>query len=402
MNKRILFVDNESNILQGLKRMLRSQRHEWDMTFAEGGEQALEILEQEQFDAVVSDMKMPGMDGAQLLEEVKKRHPEMVRFILSGYSDQELVMRSVGPSHQYLAKPCEPELLKAKLADAFALHELLASDAIRSVVTGMTSLPSLPDIYCSVVEELQLSDASIKAVGDLVEQDPGMAIKVLQLVNSAYFGISRQITNPAEAANFLGLNVIKSLVLSEGAFSQFDSSAIKDLSLDTIKNRCLQVAQAARSITKAAGGDNKMVDQAFLAGLLQDMGTMILASNAAEDFLRAHELAKNENVDISHAEKQVFGATHAEVGAYLLGLWGIDDDVVSAVAYHHRPGDLPTTQFSALTAVFIASTFIDATSVSQELLPFSKDGLAYLEQLGLTDRLLEWQAICEPLQEDAA
>ena len=366
MKKRILFVDDEPSILQGLKRMLRSQRHEWDMAFAEGGEQALEILEQEQFDAVVSDMKMPGMDGAQLLEEVKKRHPEMVRFILSGYSDQELVMRSVGPSHQYLAKPCEPELLKAKLADAFALHELLASDAIRSVVTGMASLPSLPDIYCAVVEELQSPDASIKAVGDLVEQDPGMAIKVLQLVNSAYFGISRQITNPAEAANFLGLDVIKSLVLSEGVFSQFDSSAIKALSLDTIKNRCLQVAQAARSITKAAGGDNKMVDQAFLAGLLHDMGTMVLASNAPEDFLRAHELAKNENIDISHAEKQVFGTTHAEVGAYLLGLWGIDDDVVSAVAYHHRPGDFPTTQFSALTAVFIASTCIDARPESQE------------------------------------
>lgn len=402
MKKRILFVDDEPSILQGLKRMLRSQRHEWDMAFAEGGEQALEILEQEQFDAVVSDMKMPGMDGAQLLEEVKKRYPEMVRFILSGYSDQELVMRSVGPSHQYLAKPCEPELLKAKLADTFALHELLASDAIRSLVTGMTSLPSLPNIYCAVVEELQSPHASIKAVGDLVEQDPGMAIKVLQLVNSAYFGISRQITNPAEAANFLGLDVIKSLVLSEGVFSQFDSSVIKALSLDTIKNRCLQVAQAARSITKAAGGDNKMVDQAFLAGLLHDMGTMVLASNAPEDFLRAHELAKNENIDISHAEKRVFGTTHAEVGAYLLGLWGIDDDVVSAVAYHHKPGDFPTTQFSALTAVFIASTCVTATPSSHEPPLFTEEDLAYLERLGLADKLPEWQILCKPLQEDAA
>lgn len=402
MKKRILFVDDEPNILQGLKRMLRNQRHEWEMDFAEGGEQALELLAQEQFDAIVSDMKMPGMDGAQLLEEVKKRHPEMVRFILSGYSDQELVMRSVGPSHQYMAKPCEPELLKANLTNAFALRELLASEALRSLVTGMTSLPSLPNIYCAVVEELQSPDASIKAVGDLVEQDPGMSIKILQLVNSAYFGISRQITNPAEAANFLGMDVIKSLVLSEGVFSQFDSAAIKVLSLDTMKSRCLQVAQAARAIAKAEGADEKMTDQAFLAGLLHDMGSMVLASNAPEDFIRASDMAKNENIDMSHAEKQVLGTTHAEVGAYLLGLWGIDDDVVSAVAYHHNPSALPTVQFSALTAVFIASSCVNATPSSHEPPLFTEQDLAYLERLGLADKLPEWQEICKPLVEDAA
>lgn len=402
MKKRILFVDDEPNILQGLKRMLRNQRHEWEMNFAEGGEQALEILEHEQFDAIVSDMKMPGMDGAQLLDEVKKRHPEMVRFILSGYSDQELVMRSVGPSHQYMAKPCEPELLKASLTDTFALRELLASEALRSLVTGMTSLPSLPNIYCAVVEELQSPEASIKAVGDLVEQDPGMSIKILQLVNSAYFGISRQITNPAEAANFLGMDVIKSLVLSEGVFSQFDSAAIKALSLDTMKSRCLQVAQAARAIAKAEGADVKITDQAFLAGLLHDMGSMVLASNAPEDFLRACNIAKNENITMSYAEKQVFGTTHAEVGAYLLGLWGIDDDVVSAVAYHHKPSTFPTAQFSALTAVFVASIYVTATPSSHEAPLFTEEDLAYLERLGLADKLPEWQILCKPLQEDAA
>jgi len=401
MKKRILFVDDEPNILQGLKRLLRSQRHEWDMQFAEGGEQALEMLEQEPFDAIVSDMKMPGMDGAQLLDEVKNRHPEMVRFILSGYSDQELVMRSVGPSHQYMAKPCEPELLKTNLADAFALRELLASENLRTIVTGMDSLPSLPNIYREVVEELQLPDSSIKAVGELVEQDPGMSIKILQLVNSAYFGISRQITSASEASNFLGMDVIKSLVLSEGVFSQFDSAVIKALSLDVMKNRCLQVAQAARSIAKAEGADDKMVDQAFLAGLLCDMGTMVLASNEPEDLLRVRDLVKSENVNWCFAEKQVFGTTHAEVGAYLLGLWGIDDDVVAAVAYHH-PGAYPTTQFSALTAVFIATSYITEKPPSEDQPLFSEEGLAYLEHLGLADRLTEWQAICKPLEEDAA
>ena len=255
MKKRILFVDDEQNILQGLKRMLRTERNEWDMAFAEGGKQALHMLEQESYDAVVSDMRMPGMDGAQLLEHVKSLYPDMVRFILSGHSDSELVMRSIGPSHQYLAKPCEPQVLKDCLNDAFALHELLSTETIRTIVTSMTALPSLPNIYQAVVEELQSEDASIKSVGGLVEQDIGMSTKILQLVNSAYFGISRQITSPGEAANFIGLDVIKSLVLSEGVFSQFDAEALELLSMDAMKSRSLKIATSARAICKAEKAD---------------------------------------------------------------------------------------------------------------------------------------------------
>ena len=402
MKRRILFVDDEPNILQGLKRMLRSQRHEWDMAFAESGQQALDILEQEKFDAVVSDMRMPGMDGAQLLDEVKSRYPGMVRFVLSGHSDQELVMRSVGPSHQYLAKPCEPELLKARLSDAFALHELLASDVIRRIVTGMASLPSLPHIYQAVIEELQSPDGSIMAVGKLIEQDPGMATKVLQLVNSAYFGIGRQVTSPAGAANFIGLDILKSLVLSEGVFSQFDKDVVKALSLDTLKSRSVTVAHAARAIARSESNNQTIVDQAFLAGLLHDMGSMVLAANLPKDYMRACELAKQNHINLWDAERQVFGTTNAEVAAYLLGLWGIDDDVVAAVAYQHKPEANPAVEFSALTAVYVANTFITAASHSNEPPLFTEEGLAYIQKLGLTARLPDWQNMCQPLEEDAA
>jgi HD-like signal output (HDOD) protein len=356
MKKRILFVDDEPNILQGLKRMLRSQRHEWDMTFVESGKQALEVLEHAQFEAVVSDMRMPGMDGAELLNKVKDLYPKMIRFVLSGHSDQELVMRSVGPSHQYLAKPCEPDLLKDKLSAAFTLHTLLRSDEIRTIVAGMTSLPSLPHIYREVVEELQSDDVSIMAVGKLIEQDPGMATKVLQLVNSAYFGIGRQLTSPAEAANFIGLDILKSLVLSEGVFSQFDPAVIEALSLDAVKSKSLLIAQSARQIAKSENADEILCDQAFLAGLLHDMGSLVLAANLPDDYLRACKIAEQDGIDIWDAEQQVFGTSHAEVAAYLLGLWGIDDDVVAAVAYHHKPEHYHAAQFSALTAVYVAST----------------------------------------------
>jgi HD-like signal output (HDOD) protein len=402
MKKRILFVDDEPNILQGLQRMLRCQRGEWDMAFAESGKQALELMEQDPFDAIVSDMRMPGMDGAELLAAIKDHWPESVRFILSGHSDQELVMRSVGPSHQYLSKPCDPERLKSKLTDAFALRELLASDSLRTLVAGMTSLPSLPTIYHAVVKALQSEDASIRSIGDLIGQDPGMTAKVLQLVNSAYFGLGRHIASPAEAASFLGLDILKNLVLSEGVFSQFDEAVVKAMSLDAIRSRSLLVSTVARQIARAEGADQKVIDQAFLGGLLLDMGTLVLAANRPDDFLRVRELMKQAQIDVWEAEQQVFGTTHAEVGAYMLGLWGIDDDVVAAVAYHHKPGHFPSTQFTAVTAVYVANTGLPE-GMSKEPPPLAEClDLGYLTTLGLTERLPDWQALCIPLEEDAA
>ncbi|MGB5584428.1 MAG: response regulator [Gammaproteobacteria bacterium] len=400
--KRILFVDDESNILQGLKRMLRGQRKEWEMHFAESGKQALELMEHDHFDAIISDMRMPGMDGAELLSKVKEQHPNTVRFILSGHSDHELVMRSVGPSHQYLSKPCEPEVLKSTLADAFALRELLASESIRTLVAGMSSLPSLPTIYTAVVEQLQSEDASIHSIGNLIEQDPGMTAKVLQLVNSAYFGLGRHISSPSEAASFLGLDVIKGLVLSESVFSQFDEEVVKSASLEAIRSRCLHVATSARKIAKAECASDVVCDQAYLGGLLHDMGILVLASKSPDEYVRASELARQKDMDLYTAEKQVFGTTHAEIGAYMLGLWGIDDDVVASVAYHHKPSNLPNEKFSALTAVYVASTCVSGNTAPSDQSPFTNEDIAYLESIGLANRLPVWQELCLEPEEDAA
>jgi HD-like signal output (HDOD) protein/CheY-like chemotaxis protein len=402
MKKRILFVDDEPNILQGLKRMLRSQRNEWDMAFAESGASALEMMEKERFDAVISDMRMPGMDGAELLEKVKQKHPETVRFVLSGHSDQELVMRSVGPSHQYLSKPCDPDKLKDLLTDTFALHELLASEKLRTLVSGMTSMPSMPDIYRSIVEAVQSEDISITDIGKIIEQDIGMTTKVLQLVNSSYFGLSRQISSPAEAANFLGLDVLRGLVLANGIFSQFDEKLIQKMSLQTHGSRSLAIANAARNIAKTEGASPVIIEQAFLGGLLHDMGTLLLATNESDEYLATIALANENNLAMPEAEKQVFGTTHAEIGAYMLGLWGIDETVVSAVAYHHNPGDFPCTQFSPLTAVHAASTFISEKHMSNNINAFEGKDLEYVESIGLAERLPVWQSICEQPAEEAA
>ena len=396
MTTRILFVDDEPNVLEGLRRMLRSRRGEWDMAFVEGGGEALALMEEQHFDAIVSDMRMPGMDGAELLGRVKECWPEVVRFILSGHSDQELVMRSVGPSHQYLSKPCDPDTLQAKLAGAFALRSVLASESIRGLVAGMNSLPSLPTIYHAVVQELQSEDTSIRRLSGLISQDPGMTAKVLQLVNSAYFGLRRHINSPVEAVTFLGQEILKSLMLSEGVFCQFDETVVNAANLESIRIRSLRTASMARQIARAEGAGGTVADHAFLGGLLLDMGSLVLAANLPGEYIRVMELAQQGKMDIWQAEQQLFGTTHAEIGAYLLGLWGIDDDVVAAVAYHHVPGNYPDARFTPLTAVYIASTLLCESlhcDPDPQLL-IEKLNVGYLEQLGLEDRLSDWLELC--------
>jgi CheY-like chemotaxis protein len=207
--RRILFVDDEPKVLAWLERMLRSMRHEWEMEFAKSGPEALEALAARPFDVVVSDMRMPGMNGTQLLAEVMQRHPQVVRIILSGNADHETGMKSVGPAHQFLTKPCDVEVVKTTVGRACALRDLLADERLRLLVSQMQSLPSLPSLYEELVRELQLPNASLKRVGEIISKDVGMTAKILQMVNSAFFGLRREVSSIGRALTLLGLENVK-------------------------------------------------------------------------------------------------------------------------------------------------------------------------------------------------
>src|SRR5205823_10063129 len=174
MSKRILFVDDEPMVLQGLQRSLRSMRSDWEMEFVNGGEQALEAIARQFFDIVVTDMRMPGMSGVELLEEVKKCSPQSLRMVLSGQSDRDSILRCVNPAHQYLSKPCEGEELKSRLLRAFAVRELLQSTELKEVVSKLDSLPSLPTLYLELTEELRRQEPSLAKIGKLIAADMAM------------------------------------------------------------------------------------------------------------------------------------------------------------------------------------------------------------------------------------
>jgi HD-like signal output (HDOD) protein len=391
MTQRILFVDDDPNVLQGVRRMLHRMRHEWDMAFAENGHEALELMACTPFDVVVSDMRMPGMDGTQLLTEVKQRYPHIVRIILSGQSDRETILRSVEVTHQFLAKPCDAEMLKSTIARACALRDLLADETLKQLVAGIQTLPSLPTLYLEVVEAVQAPDSSLEQVGKIIEQDMGMTAKILQLVNSAFFGLRRQVSGPVEAVGLLGLDTIQALILSIQVFANFDQAEMGSLSIDALWSHSMAVSALAKRIAKAENCKRKVIDDAFMAGLLHDVGKLVLAANLPQDYDQALALAQAEGMAEWEAERATLGATHAEVGAYLLGLWGLPEPMVEALAFHHCPSACPHHTFGPLTAVHVANALMREDDAADATEPSVRVDGEYLAALGLGDRLARWR-----------
>jgi HD-like signal output (HDOD) protein len=393
-NLRILFVDDELNVLEGLQRMLRVMRHEWTMAFAQSGQEALDILNGEPFDVVVSDMRMPGMDGAQLLSEVMKRCPQSVRIVLSGQSDREMLLKSVRPAHQYLSKPCDTEVLKSTIVRARALREVLADSSLKATISQLDSLPSLPSVYNEIMEELQSQDPSIKRVAEIIEKDVGMTVKILQLVNSAFFGLFRHVSSPFQAASLLGLDTIKALALSVQIFTQFDQKKLPRFSLAELQDHYMATGALTRAIAKAENQEQTMVNDSFMAGLLHDLGKLVLAVNFSEKYSQSLLMAQEKNIPLWEAERMTLGTSHAEVGAYLMGLWGLHDTIVEALAFHHCPGKLPGKGFNPSITVHVADALAHEHAAGSQHEFSSRISMEYLAELDMAHRLPVWRQVC--------
>lgn len=392
--KNLLFVDDEPKVLQGLQRQLRGMRDEWKMAFLDNASRALELMSATPVDVIVTDMMMPGMDGAQLLTEVTRRHPNTVRIVLSGQADRESVLRLVGPAHQYLSKPCDAEELRNAISRAFALRDLLVSDRLKQLATRLRSLPTLPVLHARLTEELRKEDPSLERVTEIISKDIGMTTKILQLVNSAFFGLPQPIANAREAVMYLGLTTVRALVLSIQVFSQYNQKAIKGFSLDDLAQHCWITGMLARRIAEAEHSDPRIDDQCFLGGLLHDVGRLILASGLPDEYAGVLETARSRAWTVLEAEQAAFGATHAEVGAYLLGLWGLPNPVIEAVALHHRPTEASEARFSPVIAVHVANAFAREKSGDHAQWPGCQIDFDCLGRLGLADRLEMWRERC--------
>ena len=399
IKKRILFVDDEPLVLNGLQRTLRKMRGVWNITFASSAAEALEILDHHPMDVIISDMKMPEMDGSQLLAEVKQRHPHIVRLILSGHVEQETTIQSIQFAHQCLSKPCDVEILKQTLAKLFALRDILSDDSIKKIVSQIESLPSLPTIYTEIMAEMQSDDPSIKNVGAIIAKDVSMTAKILQVVNSVFFGLPQRIGNPQQAVMLLGLEAIKSLVLSVKIFSEFSHKEYSWFDIDAIFNHSISVSTHAKAIVKCEKMHQDLINYSLMAGLLHDLGKLILATNFKDTYQQVLTESRNSDHKLWQLEQAAFGTSHAEIGAYLMGLWNLETPIIEAIAFHHCPLKSAVSQLGLLTAVHAANALDHEKDSPEGQEPDLQYDNEYLDRLGVSDRIPEWRRVCNEYAE---
>ena len=388
--KRILFVDDDQPVLDGLRDMLRKQRHRWDMVFVTSGELALAECERGAFDLVVSDMRMPRMDGVTLLRTIKERYPATARIVLSGHAEREAVIDALPVAHQFLSKPCSAETLLAVVDRVCGLNELLQDPRVHRAIGSLSAVPSLPHTYWEITKAAAQPDVALSELGGIVERDPAITAKVLQLVNSSFFGLAQRQTSVRQSVAYLGTTLLKGLALTAHVFETSVIPPIERFSLQALQEHSVLVARVARRLLT----DRKRAETAFTAALVHDVGKILLAISLPEPYAEVLRVASESARPEHEVELEMLDVTHAEVGAYLLGLWGLPLDIVEAVAYHHQPQHTAPTD--TLMALHVADALSHAPQDSSSE-PHRRDRLNVeaVERSPFGPDLARWRIIAE-------
>lgn len=392
LSYRVLFVDDETHILKGLIRNLKSIEPGWEFFAEASAVDALAFLEKQTVDVVISDLRMPNIDGADFLQAVQRQHPHTIRFILSGQASEELLFKASHSSHRYFIKPCDAHILIRAMQDALQAAKTLAHEKIKDIVIRTGQLPSLPTLYTNLVNALNNPDSIVEDIVKVVGQDPSMVSKIMQVSNSAYFGAAGKITNLHEAVLLLGMDILKGLVLVGKIFEQTSlknndqTNFIKDLWFHSI-----QTGAFAFEIAHQHTNNKKLADEALTAALIHDIGKSIFYEVFENEYLELLKKSKEQNIILWRLEKSSYGNTHAEIGAHLLQLWGLPTVLSEAVEFHHTPYQASQKSFSALTAVHIANILEHEQTGESQSYTAGKLDIAYLQNLKLTDNLNHWK-----------
>jgi HD-like signal output (HDOD) protein len=385
--KRILFVDDELRILQSLERLLRPYRRELEATFANGGEAALAIMNACPFDILVTDIRMPKVDGIAVLQYAKAQHPHMIRIALSGQTDLESMIRSACLAHQFLAKPCGVEMLRDVINRIYDLYQQLRTKEMRIALASLGALPSLPVHYYELNEKLSGARVNREEIISLIERDVGMLSKLLQIVNSPVFGASKPIVTARDAVFFVDLQMLRELLLVGQVFEICETPEANNFSVLNFYRHSLLVGSIASALVHTPS----QAAEAFTAGMLHDVGMLVLATRLPSLFEETNQRARQRKVPFYQAEERP--ATHALIGAALFSLWGLPYSVIEAVARHHEIESLRHREFGVLDAVYVSQLLV--AQLEQNSQEFSELDDRYLRRVGVWERLPRWRELAK-------
>ena len=390
MTKNILFLDFRPELTPSILTMIHSTRGEWQAYLPRNGQEGSDWIGRLAMDVIVAEINVPDMIGINLLSKAQKADPQAVKIAISDQKNIIEHLRTTGLAQQFLGKSFNVPSLKASIERALTLRDLLRQNMLQRLIPQVRSLPSLPHMYLQIADELNKPFPSAERVGQIISQDISMTAKVLQLVNSAYFGLPYQVSSPTQATVLLGLEAIRDLVLTIKVFSNFDQLKLRHLGLTQLWDHSIAVGATARKIARTVIRDKVAVENAFIAGMLHDIGKLVLADNLPMKYHSAREMAISKGIEQCIAEQEIFGATHAQVGAYLLWLWNLPDEVVVASAYHHEPSLHVDTKPTPMVAVHIADVLVhELADGNSKRAPSQSFDEACLIKLGLLERMNE-------------
>ncbi len=399
--RRILFVDDPIKHEEIDRHKLAWGWDHWEVSISSDAKSAFKILEQQPHDVIVCDIQATGIDATSLLGGVRDRFPDLIRIVLSSRCDHQTTIRIVPLAHQFLLKPCSPHALFSAVNRACTLKATLSNELIRRTVGSIGTLPSLPKTYTTLTKALDDPDVSLAQVGKVIEQDPGLTVKVLRLANSAIFGVAREISSVRHALSYLGIGIVRHLVLSLEVLAMFPlGKHTESFSLETFQDHARLVARIAARLPVP----KHLTDAVMVAALLHDVGKLVLASRLPGHLHRCLAVASEQGRPLHVVEQEILGLTHAEIGAYLLALWALPAPMVEAVAHHHHPTRVPADGLDVLAAVYIADT------LANEFLPcpsgpdFVHDpiDMNYIEALRAVDELPAWHFIAAEAADEEA
>jgi HD-like signal output (HDOD) protein len=391
MKRCIYLVDDQAPIVETAVLILRTIDPQWEITGFTDPFAALAAVRVKAPDLVLSDQAMPGMQGSQLLEAVRTISPTTIRVIMSGYVALNK-LSLITSAHQYIAKPFNTTKLRELIRRSFAAQERISEKGLQAVATSLRSIPSLPQVYHSLLAQLENHRNAVSEIAQMVDQDAGLSIKVIQLANSPLFGQDRLITTPTEAVMCLGTDILAAVVLSQSLFRHYQSVAHAEMDLRKIWHHCWETAYFAQHICRAKGLESKTAEEALLAGLLHEIGRFVLIDNFPDRYQRACDEARQTKTPLPPCLLKVFKTTPFQITAYLLELWGLPEDVIAAISAQDDPAAAQPPGFSLVSALYIAD-HIACRKSPPDSFPAADWDAAYFQSIGCAEDIAAWEKL---------
>jgi CheY-like chemotaxis protein/HD-like signal output (HDOD) protein len=328
----ILFVDDEDNVLRGLGRMLYAQRGAWRMRFATGAREALSLLEAAPADVVVSDMRMPDVDGASLLHIVRRRWPATVRIVLSGHAEESAMIRALGAAHRYLAKPCPKETLIAVIESAVDLRRKLPVDKEPLLLCSAGDLSSPGPVYAALLDVLAKPTLHQDALCDVVKRSDSLCAKLLHAANSGLVASRTPVATIDRAIDLLGVVALKAIAAEDAVETSLPTAMAARTGL--AEEQAI-AAEAQRLIGRwgvASGVSAQDRETAATVVVLSTVGyAAACAALKPAAVMEALARAADSGESRPQAVSDLLGAPVGGFGALLLALWGLPDGLVEGV-----------------------------------------------------------------------